>query len=181
VVVFDGRFVGVDWAREEHAVWVVEERGRILGGRRFCHTESGVWAWCARLVGLRVGLVAVERPGGLLVERLLDAGLTVVAVPPNQVTAMRPGDRVAGGESDGFDSVVLAELARTDSHRFRVRGPDCDRTTVLRAMTRARGGRVRPRVGLASQLCDQLACLWPGASHVFWSVDSPIALGFVRR
>jgi hypothetical protein len=75
---------------------------------------------CARLVRLRVALVALERPDGLLIERLLDAGLVVVAVHPNQVKAMRPRFSVAGGKSDSFDSFVLAELARTDSHRFRV-------------------------------------------------------------
>ena len=72
-------------------------------------------ALCARLVGLQVALVALERPDGLLIERLLDAGLTVIAVHPNQVKAMRPRYRVAGGKSDSFDSFVLAELARTDS------------------------------------------------------------------
>jgi hypothetical protein len=55
-----------------------------------------------------------------LIERLLDAtGLAVIAVHPNQVRAMRPRYSVAGGKSDSFDSFVLAELARTDSHRFR--------------------------------------------------------------
>ena len=62
---------------------------------------------------------------------------------------------------------MLAELARTDSHRFRVLVPDSDQTKALRAMTRARDGLVRTRVGLANQLRDQLACFWPGASKVF--------------
>ena len=90
---------------------------------------------CARLVRLGVVLVAVERPDGLLIERLLDAGLAVIAVHPNQVKAMRPRYSVAAGKSDGFDSFVLAELARTDSHRFRVLVPDGDQTKALRAMT----------------------------------------------
>jgi transposase len=177
----DGRFAGVDWASEEHAVCVVDERGRILEGRRYRHSESGIRALCAKLVRLRVALVALERPDGLLIERLLDAGLTVVAVHPNQVKAMRPRFRVAGGKSDGFDSFVLAELARTDSHRFRVLVPDSDRTKALRAMTRARESLVRTRIGLANQLRDQLACFWPGAAKVFWSVDSQIALAFLKR
>jgi transposase len=177
----EGRFAGVDWASEEHAVCVVDERGRILEGRRYGHNEPGIRALCARLVRLRVALVALERPDGLLIERLLDAGLAVVAVHPNQVNAMRPRFSVAGGKSDSFDSFVLAELARTDSHRFRVLVPDSDRTKALRAMTRARDGLVRTRVGLANQLRDQLACFWPGASKVFWSVDSQIALAFLRK
>src|SRR5215469_691903 len=144
----DGRFAGVDWASEEHAVCVVDERGRILEGRRYHHSEPGIRALCARLLRLEVALVAIERPDGLLIERLLDAGLAVVAVHPNQVCAMRPRFRAAGGKSDSFDSFVLAELARTDSHRFRVLVPDSDETKALRAMTRARRSRPHPgRVG----------------------------------
>jgi hypothetical protein len=37
----------------------------------------------------------LERPDGLLIERLLDAGLSVIAVHPNQVVAMRPRYTVA--------------------------------------------------------------------------------------
>ncbi|HZO77958.1 MAG TPA: transposase [Solirubrobacteraceae bacterium] len=109
----DGRFAGVDWASEEHAVCVVDERGRIVQGRRYRHDEPGIRALCERLVRLEVQLVAIERPDGLLIERLLDAGLTVVAVHPNQVRAMRPRYRVAGGKSDGFDS-FRAGRARPD-------------------------------------------------------------------
>ena len=144
----DGRFAGVDWASEEHAVCVVDERGRILEGRRYRHNEPGIRALCVRLLRLRVALVALERPDGLLIERLLDAGLAVVAVHPNQVKAMRPRYSVAGGKSDSFDSFVLAELARTDSHRFRVLEPDSDRTKALRS--------------------DDPGAGWPGA-HAGWA------------
>ena len=160
---------------------VVDERGRIVQGRRYRHDESGLRALCARLVRLGVALVALERPDGLLIERLLDAGLAVVAVHPNQVKANRPRYSVAGGKSDSFDSFVLAELARTDSHRFRVLVPDSDQTKALRAMTRARDSLVHTRVGLANQLRDQLATFWPGASKVFCSVDTQIALAFLKR
>src|SRR5205814_7216569 len=88
---------------------------------------------------------------------------------------------LAAASSDSFDSFVLAELARTDSHRFRVLEPDSDQTKALRAMTRARDGLVRTRIGLANQLRDQLASFWPGTTNVFWSVDSQIALTFLRR
>src|ERR1700761_3104335 len=177
----DGRFAGIDWASEEHAVCVVDERGRIIQARRYRHTEPGIRALCARLVRLGVALVALERPDGVLIERLLDAGLAVIAVHPNQVKAMRPRYSVAGGKSDGFDSFVLAQLARTDSHRFRVLVPDSDRTKALRAMTRARESLVRTRVGLTNQLRDQLLTFWPGAARGFSGVDSQIALAFLRR
>jgi len=128
-----------------------------------------------------VQLVAIERPDGLLIERLLEAGLRVVAVHPNQVCASRPRYSAAGGKSDGFDSFVLAELARTDSHRFRVLVPDSDRTKALRALTRSREDLVRTRIALANQLREQLQTFWPGAGKVFCHVDSRIALAFLRR
>jgi len=179
--VSEGRFGGVDWASEEHAVGVVDEQGRIVEGRRYRHDETGLRALCVRLVRLKVRLVAIERPDGLLIERLLDAGLVLIAVHPNQVRAARPRFSVAGGKSDGFGGFVLAELARTDSHRFRVLVADSDQTKALRALTRAREDLVRTRLVLASQLRDQLACFWPGASKVFCRVDTQIALALLKR
>jgi transposase len=128
-----------------------------------------------------VELVAVERPDGLLIERLLDAGLRVIAVHPNQVAAMRPRFSAAAGKSDSFDAFVLAELARTDAHRFRLLVPDSDQTKALRALSRAREELVRQCVALANELRAQLERLWPGAAHIFAEVDSPIALAFLRR
>jgi len=174
-------FAGIDWASEEHAVSVHDADGRIVEGRRYRHDERGIRALCARLLGLGVVLVALERPDGLLIERLLDAGLSVIAIHPNQVAAMRPRFSAAGGKSDSFDAFVLAELARTDSHRFRVLVPDSDHTKALRALSRAREDLVAHRVALANELRAQLECFWPGAAHVFADVDSPIALAFLRR
>jgi transposase len=177
----EGRFAGIDWASQEHAVCVNDRDGRIVEGRRYRHDERGLRALCNRLVELGVLLVAVERPDGLLIERLLDCGLRVIAVHPNQVAAMRARFSAAGGKSDSFDAFVLAELARTDSHRFRVLVPDSDATKALRALTRAREDLVESRVALANALRAQLECFWPGAIAIFAEIDSPIALAFLRR
>jgi transposase len=177
----EGRFAGVDGASEEHAVCVVDADGRIVEGRRYGHDESGIRALCARLLALGVRLVAIERPDGLLIERLLDAGLQVIAIHPNQVAAMRPRFSAAGGKSDNFDAFVLAELARTDSHRFRILVPDSDQTKALRALTRAREDLIGARVALANELRAQLECFWPGAARIFADIDSPITLAFLER
>jgi transposase len=177
----EDRFAGVDWASEEHAVCVVDADGRIIEGRRYCHDERGLIALCNWLVEWGVLLVAVERPDGLLIDRLLDAGLQVIAVHPNQVAASRPRFSAAGGKSDSFDAFVLAELARTDQHRFRVLVPDTDATKALRALTRAREDLVEHRVALGNALRAQLECFWPGATLVFAEIDSPIALAFIKR
>jgi transposase len=175
------QYGGIDLASEEHRLCLVDGEGGQLEQRRVGHDEAGITALCWLLVERGVSRVALERPDGLVVERLLEAGLTVVAVHPNQLAAARDRYRVGGGKSDGFDSYVLAELARTDMHRLRVLEPDSDETKALRALTRTREDLVQARVALANQLRAQLDAFWPGAARVFSDVDSPIALAFLER
>ena len=143
--------------------------------------RHGLRSLCRTLVRLNVALVAIERPDGLLVERLLDAGLRLLALHPNQVAAARPRFRAAGGKSDRFDAFVLCELARTDHHRFRVLEPDSDQTKALRALTRAREDLVQTRVALTNQLRAELERFWPGPIGLFSDLDSQISLAFLER
>ncbi|MGO9793916.1 MAG: IS110 family transposase, partial [Solirubrobacteraceae bacterium] len=147
----------------------------------FAHDEQGVRSLCRQLVGLEVELVAIERPDGLLVERLLDAGLRILPLHPNQVAATRDRFRVSGGKSDRFDAFVLCELARTDHHRFRVLEPDSDQTKALRALTRAREDLVAARTALTNQLRAELERFWPGPLGLFTDLHSRISLAFLER
>ena len=174
-------YAGVDWAADKHDVLVADEAGEELLAATFAHDEKGLRALCRALVRLKVKLVAIERPDGLLVERLLDAGLRVLALHPNQVAATRARFRVSGGESDRFDAFVLCELARTDSHRFRVLEPDGDETKALRALTRAREDLVHARVALTNQLRAELERFWPGPIGLFSDLHSQISLAFLER
>jgi transposase len=170
---------GIDWAAEAHEVCVSNE-GEVSERFSAAHDERGIAALAKRLTGLGVARVAIERPDGILVERLPAAGLEVLAIHPNQVKAARARFAVAHGKSDRFDAYVLAELARTDAHRFRTLVPDGEETKALRALTRAREDLVGVRVELANQLRAQLAAFWPGAL-IFSEVDSAISLAFIGR
>ena len=168
-----------DWASEEHALCVVDESGERLAGEFHAHDEAGIRELIAlmRALGVRV---AIERPDGLLVDRLAEAGLTVLPVHPNKLKATRSRYEAAGGKSDGFDAFCLAELARTDAHRLRALRPDSDETRALRALTRTREDLVSARVRLANELRAQLEAFWPGAAAIFADVDSQIALAFLN-
>jgi transposase len=174
-------FAGIDWASEEHALCVVDENGNTLESEPHAHEEAGIKGLIARMQMLGVVRVAIERPDGLLVDRLLEAGFTVLPIHPNKLKATRPRYEASGGKSDGFDAFVLAELARTDSHRHRALAPDSDETKALRALTRTREDLVAARVRLANELRAQLDAFWPGAARVFADVDSPIGLAFLGR
>src|SRR5450432_3496867 len=174
-------YAGVDWASEKHDVLVADETGEKLLAATFAHDGQGLRSLCGQLVRLGVGLVAIERPDGLLVERLLDAGLRVLALHPNQVAAARDRFRVSGGKSDRFDAFVICELARTDHHRFRDLEPDSDQTKALRALTRAREDLVGTRTALTNQLRAELARFWPGPLGLFTDLHSRISLAFLER
>jgi transposase len=125
---------GIDWAKDEHALCVLEATtGRKILEGRFAHQEGAINELCGSLVEMGVERVAIERPEGVLVERVLEAGIVVIAIHPNQLKAARPRFRASGyrSKSDSFDAFCLAELARTDHHRFRALTPDSDETLRL--------------------------------------------------
>lgn len=176
-----GAIGGIDWASEHHDVCIESAEGELLANRRFAHDEEGIGALIELLVAHRAELVAIERPEGLLVGRLLAAGLRVLPIHPNQLAAARDRYRAAAGKSDRFDAMVACGLARTDAHRFRVLEPLGDETLALRALVRTREELVAARVALANQLRAQLEAFWPGAAEIFADVDSPIGLAFLAR
>jgi len=171
---------GIDWAKDAHRVCVLDQAGAVLGQRSLTHDEYGLGQLCGLLRAHGVSRVTIERPEGILVEVLLEAGICVLPVHPNQVKAARPRFRMAG-KSDGFDAYVLAELARTDAHRLPVLIPDSDQTRALRALTRGREDLVGERVRLTNRLRAELERSWPGAAEIFAELDSPIALAFLER
>ncbi len=172
---------GLDWASEWHDVYISDADGRLLTERRFVHDEAGLGALIELLLAHRVERVAIERPDGLLVGRLVAAGICVLAIHPNQVAAARDRFRAAAGKSDRFDAFVLCELARTDHHRFAALAPSSDETVALRVLVRTREDLVGVRVHLANQLRAELDASWPGARRIFADVDTMIALAFLAR
>lgn len=176
-----GAICGIDWASDWHDVHISDQEGTLLDAEQFSHDQAGVSALIALLLDRRVECAAIERPDGLLVGRLLAAGIVVLAIHPNQVKAARDRFRAAAGKNDRFDAFVLCELARTDRHRFPVLAPSSDETLALKALVRTREDLVDARVALANQLRAQLQTFWAGAERIFTDVDSPITLAFLER
>ena len=174
-------FAGLDWASRTHAVCVIDARGSVRTQFELNHDAAGLAELCRRLKGAGVTAVAIERPSGLVVDTLLEAGLQVVPIHPNVVKATRPRYRSHGGKSDACDAYLLADLLRTDGHRFKPLAPECDEIRSLRALVRGRDDLVATRVQLANQLRSLLQSFWAGAAEVFADVDSPIGLAFIQR
>lgn len=85
-------FVGIDWASQEHTVCVIDEQAWVIWRAIIPHTAQGMTALRAKLTKLaEPGTlpIAVERPSGLLVDTLVDAGFPVIPIHPNVLKARR--------------------------------------------------------------------------------------------
>lgn len=176
--------VGLDWASEAHAVCVLDAQGKVVDRFDARHDRRGLLDLQKRLKrhGEPADLpIAVERPSGLLVDTLVEAGFVVVPIHPNVVKACRSRYSTVHAKSDPGDAYLLADLLRTDGHRFESLRPLSDEVRALRAMVRGRDDLVRDRIATANQLRSLLDSYWPGAVAVFNDIDSPIALAFVAR
>ncbi len=171
---------GLDWARDDHAVSVVDARGRELVRHSVEHSAAGLRELIEVLAGAGAREVAIERPDGPVVDALLGAGMTVVVISPNQVKNLRGRYGSAGNKDDRF-AFVLADTLRTDRARLRPLTPDSEATVALRRACRARKDLVNHRVAVANQLRAHLRNAFPGAVGLFAEIDSPISLAFLTR
>ena len=186
-------FAGVDWGCGSHAVCVLDAKGAVPGGFEARHDREGLAALTAQLRRHGAPPVAIERPTGLLVDHLVEAGLTVVPIHPNAVKACRPRHRAISAKSDPGDAarhrprtdggpwLARADVLRTDGHRLRPLEPQSDAIRALRALVRGRDDRLAARVALADPLTALLNGVGPRAAAVFADVAGPIAPAFLNR
>ena len=172
---------GIDWARDDHAVCIVDGRGRQIARIMVEHTAAGLTELIGFLGRHGAGEVAIERPDGPVIAELLAHGLTVVVISPNQIKHLRGRYGSAGNKDDRFDAFVLADTLRTDRARLRPLQPDTPATTALRRACRARKDLVSHRVAVTNQLRAHLRTVFPGAVGLFTDLDSAISLAFLTR
>jgi transposase len=172
---------GIDWARDDHAVCIVDGRGREVARTMVEHTAAGLRDLIGFLARHGVDEVAIERPDGPVIDTLLSHQLTVVVISPNQVKNLRGRYGSAGNKDDRFDAFVLADTLRTDRARLRRLESDTPATVALRRACRARKDLVSHRVAVTNQLRAHLRNVFPGAVGLFAELDSPISLAFLDR
>ena len=112
-------FAGLDWAVHTHAVCVIDASGAARERFEIAHDREGLAELMHRLARFGASVrIAIERPSGLIVDALVEAGHQVFPIHPNAVKASRPRYRSHGAKSDASDAYLLADLLRTDGHRW---------------------------------------------------------------
>jgi transposase len=176
--------VGLDWGNKQHLVCVLDGTGAVKKRLSIEHSRQGLERLLRELRKIAPPQelpVAVERPSGVLVDTLLEAGHPVIPIHPNAVKASRTRYRANTSKSDPHDAYVLADLLRTDGHRFTPVRPWSDEMRAVRTLARARDDLVRHKVMLSNQLLATLERAWPGGAKIFADLASEAGVAPVTR
>jgi hypothetical protein len=178
-------YLGVDWADQSHAVWVVDENGKKIAARTVPHTVEGL-SQCGRELdewraqGIELW-AAIERPEGRVVDFLLDHSVVVYPVNPKALDRARDRFRQSGAKSDPFDARVLADFLRTDHAHLQALQPSSETAQELKLLTDDYQRHIRQQTRLINQLTVTLKAYYPRALEVAELATSRCAFGIGGR
>jgi transposase len=111
--------------------------------------------------------VAIERPRGLLVRALVDAGYSLYALNPKAVERYRARTRTAGAKSDPADAELLARILLTDRERHAALHMSSPQAEEVRAIARDDERASRDERRLLNRLRQDLLEVFPEALVAF--------------
>lgn len=156
--------VGIDWAEEFHLVALGRPGEGVFEVSRVEHTPSGVDALLGRIATLEPDSaevrVVLETRHGVLVERLVEAGYTVVPVNPDLIARRRGPARK---KDDAEDARLACLLALDRFERLRPLIPHGEIAGELRAIARDDDRAARDERRLLNRLRADLIATFPAA------------------
>ena len=177
-------YIGVDWADQEHAVWVEDEQGAKVMAQTVQQTAEGWATWGRWLHEWRAEgrelWAGIEKPEGRVVEFLLDHGVVVYPINPRAIHQVRDRFRTSGAKSDAFDARVLASFVRTDHVHLRPLAPNSEAAQELKLLTRDYQRLVRQQTRLVNQLTATLKEYYPRALELFDDLTMAAAREFLQ-
>src|SRR5690348_14718677 len=165
-------YCGIDWAEDHHDIALVDRDGKLLARRRISDDAAGFAALLALLAEHGDTPddpipVAIETPRGLLVACLRATGRSVYPINPMSVARYRDRHSVAGRKSDHGDSVVLANILRTDAHAHRPLPADSELAQAIAVLARAQQDAVWARTAVHNKLRSHLREYYPAFLAAF--------------
>jgi transposase len=171
-------FVGIDWAKDEHTICVLDAEPKVIERRTIEHSGTGLGQLGDLLSKLCEGdpgcvAVAIETPRGAVVEYLVERGFGVYSLNPKQMDRFRDRHTVAGAKDDRRDAFVLADAVRTDQHLFHRVQLDDPLIVRIRELSRAEEDIQRDQVRAGHQLRELLNRYYPEMLRLCPAVDEP--------
>lgn len=174
-------FAGFDWAKDHHNVVIVNGAGQIVADFQIEHTAPGWKHWREQVAALGAALAAcVETSQGVVVEHLLESGVTVYPVSPVSAKAYRERKVPSGNKTDHVDAWSLADALRIDGHGWKALAKEDPLIAELRLLCRDEVALIEERTALINQLQSALHEYYPAALEAFEDWTLPSAWAFVE-
>lgn len=175
-------YAGFDWARDHHDVVIVDRSGQIVADFAIKHSGAGWQRWGEQVAALGAENVAVcvETSQGMVVEQLLESGVSLYPIAPVSSKAYRERKAPSGTKSDRLDAWSLADALRLDGHAWKALAKEDPLIAELRLLCRDEVALIEERTALVNQLQSALQEYYPAALEAFEDWTLPAAWAFVE-
>jgi transposase len=160
-------YAGFDWAKDHHAVVIVNSEGRIVADFEFEHSLEGWKTFMEKVSACPNLAVAIETSQGAAVDQLLQREYTLYPVHPVAAQSYRERKAPSGTKTDHLDAWGLADALRMDGHGWKALQPLDPLTQQLRLLCRDEVTLIEQRTSLVNQLQQALAEYYPAAVEAF--------------
>jgi transposase len=172
-------YAGFDWARDHHAVVIVNSEGQIVADFEFEHSLEG-WQSFGHKTGPWPNLaVAIETNQGAAVDQLLQGNYTVYPINPLASQSYRQRKAPSGTKTDHLDAWGLADALRLDGQGWKALEPMDPLTQQLRLLCQDEITLIQQRTALVNQLQQALLEYYPAALQAFDDWTCPSGWDFV--
>jgi transposase len=160
-------YLGLDWAKDHHAVVIVNGEGQIVADFEFAHSLEGWKSFIEKTSAWPNLAVAIETSQGAAVDQLLQRDYSVYPVHPVAAQSYRQRKAPSGTKTDHLDAWGLADALRVDGHGWKPLQPMDPLTQQLRLLCRDEVSLIEQRTALVNQLQQALAEFYPAALEAF--------------
>jgi transposase len=175
--------IGIDWAKEIHYACIMNENGAPISAFSFPHSTKGFSELERQIAKLDTPssdcLVALETAHTLLIDFLLSRGYQVYVIPPSVVSASRGRHRASRAHNDPSDAFLIADLLRTDRHRFAPWKPDGQLVQKMKAKLGLIDSLTKTITAYSNRLQAVLLRYFPQPLELFSDVKTQTSLLFL--
>lgn len=179
----DSLYIGIDWSKAKHDVCILNSEGAILKEFTIAQTSQGHNRLEREIESFKVKaehcLVGLETSNNLVMDFLEPRPYTTYVIAPNQVASSRGRFSSSGRRNDRSDAHLLADMLRTDRHRFAPWQADGLTVSQMRTSLRLIDDLTQSITRYSNRLYAALLRAYPLAVALFSDITTQIALQFL--
>lgn len=179
----DTLYIGIDWSEDKHDVCILNEKGAILKEFTIAQTPKGQAILDQEITRFDLEadhcLIGLETSNNLVMDFLESRPYTVYVIVPNQVASSRGRFSSSGRRNDRSDAHLLADMLRTDHHRFTPWQADRITVNQMKASLRLVDDLTQSITRYSNRLQAALLRAYPLALGLFNDLTTQIGLQFL--